>query len=740
MKQEGMKKHFKGEKIDSKTGSLLKVKRAQWKNFFYNFLFAVFLFSSNFVFSQKLLNDIQIPINGFCKFKSFKTGLDYSSAFSLNYNDDSYSDILLYSPLKKKINLLTGNENGDFSRQDSIKVPFQISNIQAIFNSKKEVEGYAFASRRDRSAGIFQITNDRKLVNLSIIEFKSYPENISVADVEGNGQKEMLISGSTFDGLSLLFHPGKKIIEKKIEERTSYTEAIFVDLNNDDIPDISGFNLITNSIDFFYNSGNGSFRKVRSIPVAGRISSLQSFDIDSDSYSDLIFVSNKEISILYGDFRSSFEDTLNINPAYFPDKVILGDFNRDGKIDIAYINLTQETLSIIYAKGPREFYPEIVYLKKKGIKDLIPFYSKYINGIAGISTKGDLFTITRLSSFSENTSITLGAEPTAITSFDNDDNGIIDFCFLNELNNSLIAVIRNNAGIPKFYYSFPLFQNHSEVKAFDISPNNKGFFCYSFDNKLIETLIVNFSNNKVDRKSIYSHGDIMDLKIRKDDEGGINILAAYRNKNKLGLDIFKFSDNNYINESKEITVKDLASNVTIGSGKTVCFWQKAENKLFFYVNYFDKLQNPLEEKFSLSLQDYYKIIVFTGDLLNKDKDVSLSIFSNAKDNFVVVSTEKFSKVIKEGIQTFSINVESGNQLFFGEMRFNGLKKLFIYRPENSIISKLDFLKEGKEILLTEIAKAGNLNHYFIKNLNIKNYHLVYTQKNESQISSYKIGK
>ncbi len=740
MKKEDMMKRSKGGKIDLNIGFLLKVNLSQCKKNFYNFLFAIFLLNSNFILPQNLTSDIQIPINGFCKYRSFKTGRNYTSAFSLNYNKDSYSDILLYSPLKKKINLLTGNENGEFSNQDSIGVPYQLSNIQTVFNNKKEVEGYAFTSRRDRTAGIFQITNERKLVNLSYIEFKSYPENISVADVEGNGKKEMLISGSTFDGLSLLFYSGKKITEKKIEERTSYTDAIFVDLNNDDIPDISGFNLITNSIDFFYNNGDGNFRKVRSIPVEGRISLLQAFDLDSDNYEDLIFVKNNSISIFYGDFRSAFEDTVTINPVYHPDKIIMGDFNKDGKIDVAYINYYEETLSIIFSKGDRKFYPEIIYLKKKGIKDIIPFYSKFINGIAGITVKGDLFTVTRLSSFSENVEITLGAEPSAITFFDNEDNGITDFCFLDELNNSLVTVIRNSAGIPKSYSSFPLFQNHSELTSFNISPNIKGFFCYSFDNKLIEALVVNFTNNKVDRKTIYSHGNIMDFKVKKDDEGNVNIFAAYMNSDKLGMDIFKYSDNNFTDENYEITIKDLASNITLGRGKSLYFWQKIGDNLIFYAKNFKEIQSPPEEKFSLSLQTYYKIVSFTGDLLNKDQNISISFFTSPENNFAVVSADNSSSVLKETGQASAFKIRSKEQLFFGEMRFNGLKKLFVFHSAEKLVDKFDFLNEGKELISTVIVKADNLNRYFIKNMNIKNYHLVFTKKNESPISVYKISQ
>ena len=72
------------------------------------------------------------------------------------------------------------------------------------------------------------------------------------------------------------------------------------------------------------------------------------------------------------------------------------------------------------------------------------------------------------------------------------------------------------------------------------------------------------------------------------------------------------------------------------------------------------------------------------------------------------------------------------------MRFNGLKKLFEHNK--TIIDKFDFLNKGKSLISTEIVRALNMNRYFIKNMSFKNYHIVFTQKNESPISVYKISQ
>ena len=153
---------------------------------------------------------------------------------------------------------------------------------------------------------------------------------------------------------------------------------------------------------------------------------------------------------------------------------------------------------------------------------------------------------------------------------------------------------------------------------------------------------------------------------------------------------------------------------------------------------FNKLQSLPEEKFSLSLQTYYKIIEFTGDLLNNEKDITISFFNSANDDFAVVTSEKSSTVINENERLANLKVENKDQLFFGEMKPAGLKKLFVHH--NSIVDKFNFLNKGKELVSKDILKAMDLNRYFIKNMNLKNYHIVFTQKNVSPISVYKISQ
>ena len=59
-----------------------------------------------FFLSEEIFS--QIPINGFCQYKNFNIEQNFNCLLSLNYNDDSYSDLILYNPQLKKIVSISG--------------------------------------------------------------------------------------------------------------------------------------------------------------------------------------------------------------------------------------------------------------------------------------------------------------------------------------------------------------------------------------------------------------------------------------------------------------------------------------------------------------------------------------------------------------------------------------------------------------------------------------------------------
>ncbi len=405
------------------------------------------------------------------------------------------------------------------------------------------------------------------------------------------------------------------------------------------------------------------------------------------------------------------------------------------------MNRANSILSILFKKNESEFYNDVVYLKKEGLSDLIPYYSKFINGIALISTEGNLYLESSLLSMTGDVDISLGAEPTALSYFDVDNNGIMDLCFVDEFTKSLKLIIRNTAGIPSLLYSTKLFGRETKVTIDNVSPEQKIFYCFHPENNLIEVVSYNFLNGKNERYSLYTMGNIKDVKIysKKNDLTKLYVVAI-KNR-KLILSTFYKSITGFSNsEYTDIADSVFAANVVTVPVPQLFYWKINNGKqAWYHASISDNFKKPVKY-FQLSLKDTTLLNSFAGDLFNKDEAVSISFFETRDKNFALLSSGDSPVLVVSKNFMDHFRIKNKNQLFFGELKSGGLEKLFIYVPGESELYKIDFVKRGKQVVITKVINAANVDSYFVKNMDYKDYYLVYTDSVEHCIKIRQIGR
>ncbi len=671
----------------------------------------------------------QVPINGFCKYQVFEFDSGYQKFIPLNYNDDSYTDLFFYNPADNHTLSLDANQNGKFGTKHKNILPQKFSDIQYLWDKQNKSYTYAFISRKNSTAGILRLNAEGFPDIESQVKFNTYPENLSTGDINGDSIPELLVSGSTFNGISLIYQE-QKLREKKIIEKTSYSEAVFADLNNDGYSDIAAFEIFTNKLQFFYNNSQGNFNKVREISFSAPITSLQSADLNLDSYADLIFTNENSIGIFYGNYTSSYEDSVIINTKYKVDKFITGDYNRDGKIDIAYINKASGTLSLIFAKDERKFFPELIYVKKNTFRDIIPYYSKFINGIALLSNNGKFFLISNLASISEEARIVSGAYPTSISFFDRDNNGITDICFIDGYNKSLNLITRSSSGIPETWFTIPLFESEDAVIVNNKLPKEKSFFCFTRDKKLIEVIKIDFNNNDYHRSSIYTPGKIKDLKFK---ESTGKLYAAFTKDKALGVTIVSNDDGHY----RDFTIPGIRKNVSDASlsvyNRTEVFYSTDDNPIKIGERILE--ENQKNSEVETDFINGYNMTLFAGNFLNKTNSALFGFLSSNDKNDLLffLGPDAFVVSGKNG-RTSSLRIKDKNQLFFGELRFNGPGRVCYFNPLQRNIKSLELTAGNKKILQNLLMDNINSRSFFIKNMNSRNFHLVYIDDVENCIT------
>lgn len=671
----------------------------------------------------------QIPINGFCKFSSYRVEAGYNSFFPLNFNQDSFTDFALYNSGGSKAVLVEGKAGGDFSSGKKINLPSEITKIQPIYTRSKRIKGFAFTSRKNLKAGVYTFNKYGRAVIQKEFNFKSYPENISAADVNLNGDEELLISGASFQGLSLLFQDGNQLREKKIVNKNLYTNAVFTDLSSDGYPDIAAFNLTANEIVFYFNNGSGNFEKIRSIKQDNPIYSLRSVDLNLDYYDDLLFIKGGAIQIIYGDSISSYRKITTLRPKYAPDKIITGDFNKDGRIDIAYLSRKNGAVSVFFAKDDFDFYNEMSYIKENGISDINPFYSRFIDAIAVLSSEGKLYLLSSIASISQEVCIKASIAPSAVNYFDYENNSLTDICYIDDYSKSLNFIIRNSEGILYNHFSVSLYEKHSSILVDNTFPEEKTFVCYTNGKSLIEIIKVNFSGYKVERTTLYSPGVIQELKIKRNNDTGLKIYLSYMKESELETGVFEFRDFRYKLNNFDLNDSfTVASSLEIKNHTALNYVKRRDDSLYFYRKIFRQNKPLPSEFFSFHNDTLKSIVIFSEDLLNIEEASTISFISTYSRNKILISIGESENYLKEENLPENFSIEKKSQLYFGAMKSNGLKKLFSYIPASNSLYKFDFIRGGSRLILTKLFDDVEIESYFIRNMNTRNVHLVYTNK------------
>lgn len=676
----------------------------------------------------------QIPFKGFCKLNSFSVDSGFTKIFSLNFDQNEHSDLLIYNPTQKKAALYEGKSGTKFLSKEMLMLPLEISAIEPIIISNKMIETFAFTSRKNRSFGIYNFSTTGKVKLISQIKLDSYPENISVENNFEDETQTFLLSGNSFDGLSIILNTNGKLSEKKISEGKVFQNALFIDLNNDGYEDIVALNSIDNKLHFLYNNSRNEFNELRTLRINDDVLSMKIFDINYDQYKDIIVSTKSNIQIYFGDATSSFGKTISYQTSYTADKFVIGDFNRDGFFDINYLSVDEGIVSTIFAKDFNMFFPEIIQQKKKGIVDIIPFFSKFIYGAAYLNQNGEVNILSAVTSMTDDQKIAIAIEPELIAPFDHINNGITDLVFTDKFDNKLKFIIRSAAGLPEKYFAVELYEIHNKILEFSNSNSKKTFFLYSTDKKVVEAIEVDFEKYNFKRKIHYVEGPIQDIKIKPDAEDEAELFILYSKDKSLNLQVISKTQ---VGFNQKVYTK-LSSNwfdafLFFDDKLTIGYWQYDDT--FLKLNFISFTENERTPITKLKLNRKNLLLVSKSNSpIRKDGFKYSALLKNEYETFLVVG-DREPKLFKSFSTKNEFRIQDKNQLFFGKNN-----SVFVYNSDLHSLTENIPAKTNGRFLIAEKIKEINLNNYIIQQLDQRNLHLIFTDSKSGTIEIRQLSK
>jgi hypothetical protein len=184
---------------------------------------------------------------------------------------------------------------------------------------------------------------------------------INRGDFNGDGILDIVTANNSTSSVSVYLGRADGTFAAPIDTNTGIgaNDLAVGDFNNDGKLDIAISNNTGRSVQVLLGNGNGTFQPAQMISIDGQSVSITTSDFNNDGKMDLAIGITQfgslilnEIEVLQGDGAGHFAlaATLGLganNPLV--QKIRVGDFNNDGKVDIAV--LQQQALNVLFGNG-----------------------------------------------------------------------------------------------------------------------------------------------------------------------------------------------------------------------------------------------------------------------------------------------------------------------------------------------------------------------------------------------------
>jgi hypothetical protein len=186
------------------------------------------------------------------------------------------------------------------------------------------------------------------------------PQALVVADFNGDGYKDLAVVNTKDNTVQILLGEGSGNFSSAgsaIPVGKGPQAMVVADFNRDGIPDLAIANLYDSTVSILLGDGTGLFTEATSSPLAvgGNPNSIVTADFDQDGLADIATgnANDGTITVLLGDGTGAFSAMSGspFSTASFPVAMTVGDFNRDGKPDLAIVSGQNKNVSILLGSG-----------------------------------------------------------------------------------------------------------------------------------------------------------------------------------------------------------------------------------------------------------------------------------------------------------------------------------------------------------------------------------------------------
>jgi hypothetical protein len=324
-------------------------------------------------------------------------GVDTSAIVSADFNGDGRPDLAVAGDTGVSVLL----NNGDGTFQTQVTYPTDAGGSDGLvagdFNGDGRVD-LATANYDSNDVSILLGNGDGTFQAAAQYPVGTHPYDIVAADFNGDGRLDLAVSNEGSNDVSLLLGNGDGTFQPQVTYSVEATRdglgpgpplwppglpqlpvysvphgLVSGDFNGDGRPDLAVADSGANEVTVLLNDGHGAFQNQVAYPVGYAPNRIVTGDFNGDGRLDLATANygSNDVSVLLGNGDGTFQAqarysvaTSTYNVAYSgssPFALVAGDFNGDGRLDLAAVDYAANFVSVLAGNGDGTFQNQVTY-------------------------------------------------------------------------------------------------------------------------------------------------------------------------------------------------------------------------------------------------------------------------------------------------------------------------------------------------------------------------------------------
>ena len=294
---------------------------------------------------------------------SFAAGSSPFWIETADFNGDGKADLAVANNGSANVSILLGQGDGTFAAPVNYTVgsgPYWI--VAGDFNNdgKKDL---AVADYNANKISILLGVGDGTFQAAVHYTAGTGPSSIAAGDFNNDGKQDLAVTnyGSGTVSIFLGVGDGTFAAPTTLTAGSGATSVVVSDVNGDGNADLLVASTNNNAVTLWRGVGDGTFASTATYTITGPVQ-VVSEDLDRDGRPDMVVAAASGPSIaaylntgVCTANCGAMAAAVNYGSGSAPQAVIAGDFNHDGKLDIATANNTANTVSVALGQGDGTF-------------------------------------------------------------------------------------------------------------------------------------------------------------------------------------------------------------------------------------------------------------------------------------------------------------------------------------------------------------------------------------------------